>query len=73
MEKSRDYKIKVEIFKEFLKKNNLTKESFAEFYRFDKEEVELFLEENAELKYYQVIRLAKLLHIKCDELVISEN
>lgn len=73
MGKSRDCKIKVEIFKEFLKKNNLTKESFAEFYRFDKEEVELFLEENAELKYYQVIRLAKLMHIKCDELVISEN
>lgn len=73
MGKSRDCKIKVEIFKEFLKKNNLTKESFAEFYRFDKEEVELFLEENAELKYYQVIRLAKLLHIKCDELIISEN
>ena len=73
MGKSRDCKIKVEIFKEFLKKNNLTKESFAEFYRFDKEEVELFLEENAELKYYQVIRLAKLMHIKCDELIISEN
>ena len=73
MGKSRDCKIKVEIFKEFLKKNNLTKESFAEIYRFDKEEVELFLHENAELKYYQVIRLAKLLHIKCDELIISEN
>lgn len=73
MRKSRDYKIKVEIFKEFLKKNNLTKESFAEFYRFGKEEVELFLDENAELKYYQVIRLAKLMHMKCDELVISEN
>lgn len=73
MGKSRDYKIKVEIFKEFLKKNNLTKESFAEFYRFDKEEVKLFLDENAELKYYQVIRLAKLMHIKCDELVLSEN
>ena len=70
---SRDCKIKVEIFKEFLKKNNLTKESFAEFYRFDKEEVELFLEENAELKYYQVVCLAKLMHMKCDELVISEN
>ena len=37
-----DYKIKVDVFKEFLKKNNLTKESFAEIYRFDKEEVELF-------------------------------
>lgn len=73
MGKSRDCKIKVDVFKEFLKKNNLTKESFAEIYRFGKEEVELFLEENAELKYYQVIRLAKLLHIKCDELIISEN
>ena len=73
MGKSKDCKIKVEIFKEFLKKNNLTKESFAEFYRFDKEEVELFLEENAELKYYQVVCLAKLMHMKCDELVISEN
>ena len=73
MGKSRDCKIKVDVFKEFLKKNNLTKESFAEIYRFDKEEVELFLEENAELKYYQVIRLAKLMHMKCDELVISEN
>lgn len=73
MGKSRDYKIKVEIFKEFLKKNNLTKENFAEFYRFDKEEVELFLDENAELKYYQIVCLAKLLHIKCDELIISEN
>ena len=73
MRKSRDCKIKVDVFKEFLKKNNLTKESFADIYRFGKEEVELFLEENAELKYYQVIRLAKLMHMKCDELVISEN
>ena len=73
MGNSNDYKIKVHVFKEFLKKNNLTKESFAEIYRFDKEEVELFLEENAELKYYQVVCLAKLLHIKCDELIISEN
>ena len=73
MGKSNDYKIKVDVFKEFLKKNNLTKESFAEFYRFDKEEVELFLEENAELKYYQVVCLAKLMHMKCDEFVISEN
>ena len=73
MGNSNDYKIKVHVFKEFLKKNNLTKESFAEIYRFDKEEVELFLEENAELKYYQVVCLAKLMHIKCDELVISEN
>ena len=40
---------------------------------FDKEEVELFLEENAELKYYQVVCLAKLMHMKCDEFVISEN
>lgn len=73
MGKSNDYKIKVDVFKEFLKKNNLTKESFAEIYRFDKEEVELFLEENAELKYYQVVCLAKLMHMKCDEFVISEN
>ena len=73
MGNSNDYKIKVDVFKEFLKKNNLTKESFAEIYRFDKEEVELFLEENAELKYYQVVCPAKLLHIKCDELIISEN
>lgn len=73
MGNSNDYKIKVNVFKEFLEKNNLTKESFAEIYRFDKEEVELFLHENAELKYYQVIRLAKLMHMKCDELIISEN
>ena len=73
MGKSNDYKIKVDVFKEFLKKNNLTKESFAEIYRFDKEEVELFLDENAELKYYQVVCLAKLMHMKCDEFVISEN
>lgn len=69
----RAFVINVKLIEEYMKKHNLTKESFAKLCRFTLEEVDLILKNSIRVPLYQLVRISKIMQVKFENVVLPST
>ena len=73
MKPKRIFDINVKLSTEYMKKHNLTKESFAKLCRFTLEEVDLILKNSVRVPLYQLVRISKIMQVKYENVVLPAH
>ena len=73
MKPKRIFDINVKLITEYMKKHNLTKESFAKLCRFTLEEVDLILKNSVRVPLYQLVRISKIMQVKYENVVLPAH